>query len=150
MKRGSDNLKGFRGKNPFREAQARTFGEDKIVSEFCPTSIYWSLFNDQHEILLGTRGSGKTMILKMLSYSCLRKYSNDILSNIIKTHNYIGFYIPMHLEFMASLPGKNVPDDKKLRYFQFAFNCAASRAFLLEVGSLLEDIINDKMKEWYV
>jgi hypothetical protein len=149
MKRGSDNLKDFSGANPFREAQARTFGEDKIVKEFCPTSIYWSLFNDQHEILLGTRGSGKTMILKMLSYSCVRKYKNDNLSKIFENNYYIGFYIPMHLEFMASLPGKKVPHDKKLRYFQFAFNCAAAKAFLLEVGSLLEDRIKDK-KEMFV
>ena len=60
MKRVADEVKGYTQQNPFSDSQARNFSDAKLISEFCPVSNYWSLFNDQHEVLLGTRGSGKT------------------------------------------------------------------------------------------
>ena len=66
MKRLADCVKGSDQQNPFSDSQARNFSDTKLINEFCPISNYWSLFNDQHEVLLGTRGSGKTYLLKMM------------------------------------------------------------------------------------
>ena len=77
MKRVADEVKGYIQQNPFSDSQARNFSDTKIIGEFCPVSNYWSLFNDQHEILLGTRGSGKTFLLKMMRYSMLKRIDND-------------------------------------------------------------------------
>ncbi len=82
MKRSSDLLEGYSGANPFHESQARAGAERKILSEFYPTSAFWSLFNDQHEILLGTRGSGKTFLLRMMSYT-LRQISPAAVSEVL-------------------------------------------------------------------
>lgn len=139
MKPLSQQLKGYTGANPFHESQARTFGDDKVVMEFYPTSLYWSLFNEQHEILIGTRGSGKTVILKMLSYSCLRRFGHDQAHRYATAKSFIGFYIPLHLEFMAALPGDDTEEDDRIRFFQFAVNCAACKALLSEVQDLLTD-----------
>ena len=46
-------------KNPLSDIQARTFSDIKISSEFVPTSLLWTLFNDQHEVVIGTRGNAK-------------------------------------------------------------------------------------------
>jgi len=140
MERISSKLKGYKGGNPFHESQSRTYGDDKIVSEFYPTSFYLSLFNVQHEILLGTRGSGKTVLLKMLSYSCLKKYSHPVANKVASEKSFIGFYIPLHLEFMGSLPGQNIPYEDRLKYFQFALNCSAAKSLLSQVIELLNDI----------
>src|SRR5260370_40263121 len=99
MKRVSDKLLEFSGSNPFREAQARTFPGEKLIHEFFPTSVFVSLINEQHEILLGTRGSGKTALLKMLSYSCFRSIVEARLKSFQSEKSFIGFYVPMHLEF---------------------------------------------------
>src|SRR6266550_1371026 len=143
MKRASDMLEGYRGGNPFRETQARAGSGAAIVSEFFPTSTFWSLFNDQHEILLGTRGSGKTFLLRMMSYSLLRRFQHDNAKKHIKNRSFIGFYIPLHLEFLASLPGKSHSDENRMVYYQFAFNCAAAKALLTAVAALLEDTFHD-------
>lgn len=73
MKRIADLVKGSGAQNPFTDSQARNFSDTKLINEFCPISNYWSLFNDQHEVLLGTRGSGKTFLLKMMRYSMLKR-----------------------------------------------------------------------------
>lgn len=143
MKRRSDLLKGYSGANPFHESQARAGAEQKILGEFYPTSAFWSLFNDQHEILLGTRGSGKTFLLRMMSYTLLRDFDHPNATEIVRNHSFIAFYVPLHLEFLASISGKNCSDDEKIEYFQFAFNCAAAKSLLIELRTLLKDRFAD-------
>src|ERR1051325_2780543 len=146
MKRSSDCLREYTGPNPFHESQARAGSAAKILSEFFPTSAFWSLFNNQHEILLGTRGSGKTFLLRMMSYTLLRDFVDDRARSIVKDKSFICFYIPLHLEFLASLAGQECAEEDKLEYFQFAFNCAAAKALLTEVRALLTDCYAEPAK----
>jgi hypothetical protein len=146
IKRESHLLKGYTEANPFSESQAKAYSDEKLVGEFFPTALFWSLFNEGHEILLGTRGSGKTAVLRMLSYSCLRQFNNPKAVDIIKNCTFVGFYIPMHLEFMASLPGKEIPTSSKLEYFQFAFNCSAAKALVHELRVLIKDRFDNSTK----
>ena len=67
MTRKADDILRYDGPNPFGDSQPRNYADTKILNEFYPTSCFWSLFNDQHEVLLGTRGSGKTYLLKAMS-----------------------------------------------------------------------------------
>lgn len=133
----SAKLHGHTGPNPFHEAQAKTFGDEKLVREFYPTSAYLSLFNEGHEILLGSRGSGKTAILRMLSYSCLKQISHPAVKDIVNKRSFFGFYVPLHLEFMASLPQDSADGSNSTEYFQFAFNCAAAKSLLNELRAIL-------------
>ena len=139
MERLSDRLRNYDGTNPFRESQARMYASAKLAEEFYPTSFFWSLFNDEHEILLGTRGSGKTALLRMLTYSCLRRLGHERARSYAEARTFVGFYVPMHLEFMASLPGHDAPLEQRMPYFQFAFNCAAAKSLLDEVEQVLAD-----------
>lgn len=140
----SRKLKGYQGGNPFNDSQARYYTDDRLIEEFFPTSFFLSLFNQQNEILLGTRGSGKTALLRMLSYSHLKKIQNKISDSLIKeavnSNSYLGFYIPLHLEFMASLKGAGIPYENWCEYFMFAFNCLAADSFLTLISSIMNDI----------
>lgn len=134
------DLVGFQGPNPFHEGQAKTTNDATLLGEFFPTSTFWSALNNQHEILLGTRGSGKTAILRMLSYSCFRQLEDEKATPYKKEKNFIGFYLPLHLEFLSSLQGRDVKDENRLEYFQFAFNCAAIKSALVEIKHLINDL----------
>lgn len=129
--------------NPFREAQARTFGDEKLVGEFLPTSLYLSLLNEQNEILLGSRGSGKTVLLRMLSYTCFSRINDRLVHESAAAFPFIGVYIPLHLEFMASIAEEDDDGRGSREFFQFAFNCAAAKAFLGEVRALLNQKVID-------
>jgi len=142
----SYKLKGYKGGNPFQESQARTYGDDKIIAEFFPTSFFWSLFNEQHEILLGTRGSGKTILLKMLTYSCLRRFDNPQARDYVAKKSFLGFYVPLHLEFIASLPGMEASEAERLLYFQLAFNCITAKSLLTQVADILNNTEEDPKK----
>ncbi len=144
----SSKLKGYKGGNPFRESQARTYGDEKVVAEFFATPFFWSLFNEQHEILLGTRGSGKTILLKMLTYSCLRRFDDPRAKDHVRGKSFLGFYVPLHLEFIASLHRKEHSESEQLLYFQLAFNCVAAKSLLSQVEDILTDTETDTAKRW--
>ncbi|MCB2181327.1 MAG: hypothetical protein KQH63_04840 [Desulfobulbaceae bacterium] len=140
----SDMLNGYTGPNPFHDAQFRAYDSTKSRLEFYPTSFFWSLFNEENEILVGTRGSGKTALLRMLTYSNLKHLNHKSAKTIIETRQFIGFYVPMNLEFMGALPGQRVPQEDRIVFFQYAFNCAAIHAFLSELREVLKDVFADR------
>lgn len=139
MKRVADEVKGYTQQNPFSDSQARNFSDTKIIGEFCPVSNYWSLFNDQHEILLGTRGSGKTFLLKMMRYSMLKRIDNDQAREIAQKKEFIALYVPMYLEFVTHITNSKAAEDKQIQLFQFAFNCLLAQSLLLEVKEILSE-----------
>lgn len=138
--RFANKIKGTDGQNPFSDSQARNFSDQKVFAEFYPISLFWTLFNDQHEVLLGTRGSGKTFLLKMMRYSMLKRINDENAQKLVKEKKYIAVYVPMHLEFVLPFNNKKLSEENMIRLFQVAFNCYLSESLLAEVKSMVEDI----------
>lgn len=145
----SDKIKRFEGQNPFSDSQPRSFSDTKISNEFFPISLFWTLFNDQHEILLGSRGSGKTFLLKMMRYSMLKRIKDKRAYDIIKNKTYIALYVPMHLEFVTPINNTLLEEEKQIELFQIAFNCFLAKALLVEVESILDEYedMEERMKK---
>lgn len=142
----SKNISGFDGANPFGDYQARNFSDEKVCSEFCPTSTFWSLFNAQHEILLGTRGSGKTFLLKMMRYSMLKHIEDEKAKKIISDKCFFSLYVPMHLEFIASYVTTNLSDEQQIELFKVAFNCLLAQSLLFEIQEFINSEYDDNQK----
>ena len=140
----ANEIKGYEGHNPFCDSQARNFSDKKLYDEFYPTSNYWTMFNDQHEILLGTRGSGKTFLLKMMRYSMLKKINDPRAEQLANEKNYIAVYVPMHLEFVVPFNNTNLKSSKRVEMFQIAFNCFLGQALLIELKAITDEISDDK------
>lgn len=141
----ADLVKGSCHQNPFSDSQARNFSDTKLINEFCPISNYWSLFNDQHEVLLGTRGSGKTFLLKMMRYSMLKRIKDPQAQQLAEKKEYIALYVPMYLEFVTHLTSVDFSEEKQIQLFQFAFNCLLAQSLLVELKEILSEE-EDKMK----
>ena len=140
----SKNIKNFNGSNPFSDSQARNYSDSKVSSEFYPISQFWTLFNDQHEILLGTRGSGKTFLLKMMRYSMLKKMDDPKARKLVEEKAYIALYVPMHLEFVAFFNDIALSEEEQIKLFQFGFNCKLAEALITELKVLVEDFTDSK------
>ena len=94
MNAEASKLYNYVGYNPFTDSQGRNFTDLKISNEFFPISRFWSLYNDHHEILIGTRGSGKTFLLKMMRRSMISRVSDAKAEKIIRDKIYFPFYVP--------------------------------------------------------
>jgi hypothetical protein len=147
MKSILDILIGSDNENPFKDSQARSFSNNKLASEFCPTSFFWSLFNDQHEILVGTRGSGKTILLRMMQYSLLKKINDPEAKKILAEKKYIALYVPTNIEFLRSINPTDLNPELQTIFFQFGFNCFLAQTFLAEIGSIIADVKPDFIQQ---
>jgi len=132
--------------NPFADSQARNYSGDKVLMEFCPISKYWSLFNDQHEILVGTRGCGKTILLKMMRYSMLSKLPDCRAKKLASEKKHIAFYVPLHLEYIKKLSNSTLSKDAKISWFRFSFNCLLAQSIIIEISAILDDLASDDFK----
>ena len=144
MTQYSDLIKDYNGENPFSHSQARHYSDNKIVNEFYPISLYWSFFNEQNEILIGTRGSGKTIILKMLTYTCLRNLNSDRSNKIVREKKFIGFYFALYNEMIKGKIPSELSQHERYQYFSFIFNCLSLESFFKEIATLLIDIYPNK------
>jgi len=143
MTRKADFILRYDGQNPFGDSQPRNYADTKILNEFYPTSCFWSLFNDQHEVLLGTRGSGKTYLLKAMRRSMLKRIRDSKAEEIINNNEFIALYVPMHLEVISEFEKLDLRPDRLRSIFQFFFNCLLAEAIVQE----LEDILNEEEDE---
>lgn len=139
MIKKADAVRNFKGANPFRDHQSRTFSQSRMINEFYPTSIYWSLFNDQHEVLIGRRGSGKTILLRMMRYSALKKINHPNAKALRDSQRYFGLTVSTHIELIGNLLHQEIPEKHRMIYFQFWFNCMLSLEFLSELNSFVNE-----------
>lgn len=139
MKRKADVLLHYDGQNPFSDSQSRNFSDTKVSNEFCPTSCFWSLFNDQHEVLIGTRGSGKTFLLKMMRRSMLKTIDDPNARKLIKDQAFFSLYVPMQLEVLSEFKRIEADPKRQILLFQFFFNSVLAQSLLAEIENLLDE-----------
>lgn len=136
----ADKIKNYNGQNPFYDNQARNFSDEKVLNEFYPISSFWDLFNGSHEIILGARGSGKTFLLKMMRYSMLKRMEDCVAQRIVSDRQFFAFYVPMHLEFVASVAPYSLTQERRVESFQIAFNFLLAQSIIEELRALTDDI----------
>lgn len=150
MKPISELIRGIDQVNPFKDSQARNFSNQKLIAEFCPTNTYWDLFNDQHEILIGTRGSGKTILLRMMQYSLLKQLKDPRAKVLIEEKKYVSLYVPTNIEFLRSVNPSETSSSNKVRFFQFGFNCLLVQSLITELKSFILDIDESRFQQAFV
>lgn len=143
MIRFADSIKKYTGPNPFSDSQARNYSDEKISNEFYPISTFWTLFNDQHEVLLGTRGCGKTFLLKMMRYSMLKRMTDIRAKDLVEKKEYLGLYVPMYLEVAALFNNLEMTSEMQILLFQVTFNCKLAQSLISELQVWLSEEDND-------
>jgi len=125
--------------NLFTLDNARDLSRDELVSTFLPTSYFENLLAPKNQIVIGSRGSGKTALLKMLSHDHLSRLEFPLAKEIIKNQTYIGIFISMKTKFTGGLKNKNwQPDEDKENYFQWLMNLASCFSLLDALKSCLK------------
>ena len=147
VERYADNLLGTTYQNPFSDIQARTSSDIKISTEFVPTSVFWTLFNDQHEVVIGTRGSGKTILMRMMRYSMLKSIDHDKAKELVIEKKFFALYVPMRFEFIESISSAELSEEQQEAWFCFAVNCLIADSLIVELKSIISEYSIDEQLE---
>lgn len=131
-------------RNLFEIDNARNLTPSEVAATFVPISSYWRLLSAKNHILLGSRGSGKTVIAKMLSHNHLALLDDERAGQCVTDRSIIGMYVPTRLKWVGGL--KNKPwqtADQKDEFFQWRLNIASCLAFLNSIDSCLACYVSD-------
>ncbi len=115
----------------FEKENARDLTIEQVVNTFVPTRTFQSLLTAKNHIVLGSRGSGKTSIAKMISHSHLSLYKTEEAEDIINSRKYIGIYVPMSTEWLGGVNNKKWNSEIEQDFlFQWKLNVIVCSAFI--------------------
>lgn len=143
----------------FQLPSAKNLTIAKTVDAFVPTRLYWEILDsDSNDIVFGTRGSGKTMLLRMMSVPHLvefAKRSQDAELALL-TKKRFGIFLPLGIDWCVALTRQS-QDDGLL--FTEGVNLAATLAFVetlsvvvhsvLEVPLLEATLVARLLSQWF-
>ncbi|EPL1867603.1 hypothetical protein M0K75_002704, partial [Enterobacter hormaechei] len=81
----------------FENSNARGLNTNQLAKEFIWTESFEALFTSQNQVILGSRGSGKTALVKMLAHENLSKLGEFYpkAKDLIDSRNFIATYVPL-------------------------------------------------------
>lgn len=136
--------------NPFVECTARDMTYEEVSNFWCSPFDCFEIDEKMlHEtttpiVLEGARGSGKTMILKYLSYFCQKEYARknnvDVL-NVLKKNKSIGFYFRYSDNFGKLFESLNCSNDAKQQLFKQYYELY----MCCEILDVLSDMYHEKI-----
>ncbi|VXD07167.1 conserved hypothetical protein [Enterobacterales bacterium 8AC] len=133
----------------FESSNARSLNTNQLTSEFIWTESFDLLFSSQNQVILGSRGSGKTALIKMLSHDNLSKLSDlyPKAKEIIDSRKFIATYVPLRVEWVNSL---NNFEEKKEEYFVWSLNLSLCAKLLDTIRSCIDCYIHDEFEQLVV
>jgi hypothetical protein len=129
-------------RNLFEIENARNLTREELIQTFVPTQSFWRLLSAKHHVILGSRGSGKTAIAKMLSHDHLSRFNEDRAQSAIGTKAFLGIYVPTRLEWVGGLKNKPWQSEReKEEFFQWRLNLSSCAALLATLRSCVDRYI---------
>ena len=132
-------------RNLFEVENARNLSVEEVANTFIATNAFFRLLSPKNHIVLGARGSGKTVLARMISHDHLSLSGHEKAQEIIQARSFIGTYTPMKLEWVSAL--RNKPwqtQSEKEEFFQWRLNVATSLSFITTVRSCLVSYVPEK------
>lgn len=132
-------------RNLFEIENARNLSRRELVETFVPTQSFWRLLSAKHHVVLGSRGSGKTALARMLSHDHLAMLNEPRAQSAIRDQQFIGVYVPTRLEWVGAL--KNKPwqtEAQKEEFFQWRLNLSSCLALITTLESCVQTYCGHK------
>lgn len=124
---------------------ARDLLKKELVETFIVTDSFNRLLAPKNQIIIGSRGSGKTALLKMLSHDHLSIFDHPLAQKVINEKTYIGIHISTKTKFSGGLRNKEWQNEQENeKHFQWQMNVASCTALLDTLKSCLFRYIKDE------
>ncbi len=130
----------------FESSNARSLSSNQLTSEFVWTDSFGCLFSEQNQMILGSRGSGKTALIKMLAHENLCKLASryELAKDVIENKKFIATYVPLKVEWVNSL--SNFENDKD-EYFIWSLNLSLCARLLDTIKSCIEEYYSNEVEK---
>lgn len=87
----------------FESFNARNYTPAQVAEIFIPNEDYQLLWRNEHTVVLGPRGSGKTTLFKMLTIQALYAWHDEIALALRQERPFTAIYIPADMHWHHQL-----------------------------------------------
>ncbi len=123
----------------FESFNARNLTPEEVAWTFISNADYNNLWRNDHTVLLGPRGSGKTTMLKMLTVQALHTWDDPRAQALRKSRPFTAIYVPTDMHWHHQLKH----GEERLRFSpdlkHAVSQCAVTTSILLAVIRTFQD-----------
>lgn len=127
--------------NLYESFNARNSTPAQVAETFIPNEDYEHLWRNEHTVVLGPRGSGKTTLFKMLTVQALYAWDHPMARQLRQSRPFTAIYVPTDMHWHHQL--KHVEEHLKRapRFSEAASRAAVTTNVLLAVARTFQDCL---------
>jgi energy-coupling factor transporter ATP-binding protein EcfA2 len=126
---------------PYESFNARNYTPAQVAETFISSSEYSDLWKNEHSVVLGPRGSGKTTLFKMLTLQALYAWKDQYAEQLRTTRPFTAIYVPTDMHWHRQLKHAEEQLRKAPRFSLAASRAAVTTNILLAVARTFQDRI---------
>jgi hypothetical protein len=133
----------------FYADNARNEEREQIVKNYVVTEHLWNLFTPRHQIVFGSRGSGKTALMKMASFPYISTFDHPRAHTVTSDFGFLGVHVSTDVRFVGSLQNKIWRNSEQAeRYFVWKFNLTCLKAILTTLKQVFFHLFGDSFENY--
>lgn len=132
----------------FSVGEAGRYSREELVQTFVPTDTYRQLLTIGNQIILGSRGSGKTTLTKMLAHEYMAASDDRDIKDLIAERTFLGIYVATGTSWVGALRNKGWLEDspEAEHEFQWRVNLSVCFSFLRTLRSCIATYCPEEQK----
>jgi len=134
-------------KNPFEAVNANYLTDIQIGQLWTPPEVLFdervcgaNITGKMPVVLQGGRGSGKTMLLKHLSFEVqMRAHENDVY-NMLQSNDYLGVYLRFSGTTLKALSGSSLDENQWTALFSHYYELVLGKQLLTIINTIIKSL----------
>lgn len=118
---------------------ARNLRPEQVAETFIVNPAYHDLVGNDHVLLMGPRGSGKTTLFKMLTLPALYSWDNQFAKDLLMHPRFVAVYIPSDIQWHQQLKYSEESLDFQDRFGESVSIAAVTTSILLALCTTFRD-----------
>src|SRR5437773_11791691 len=87
----------------YESFNARNYTPAQVAETFISNEDYYDLWRNEHTVVLGPRGSGKTTLFKMLTVQALYSWAHPDAEKLRRNRPFTAIYVPTDMHWHHQL-----------------------------------------------
>lgn len=117
----------------FESFNARNLTPEEVAQTFIPSKDYEDLWKNDHTVVLGPRGSGKTTLFKMLTVQALHSWDSQFAMELRQSRAFTAIYVPTDMHWHHQLKHGENRLSQYPRLQAAVSRCAVTTSILLAI-----------------
>ena len=127
--------------NLYESFNARNYTPVQVAETFISNEDYEALWRNEHTVVLGPRGSGKTTLFKMLTVQALHAWEHPLARQLRQSRPFTAIYVPTDMHWHHQLKYTEEHLRNAPRFSEAASRAAVTTSILLAVARTFQECL---------